>query len=337
MKYYDTVIIGAGLAGATLGNLLLREKRDVIIFEKRDLRRKDKLCGGIVTEKSYRLLLKIYGDRIKKINFRKFSEFRVRNDSVIKEINNQTIYTVNRKELDDFVVNEFIENGGVVVDNTCYERIDFKNKIIYVSGEGIKYNQIVGADGVFSRVRTSLINKQQKMNFAIESELMSEDNLLQIDFLDNFKGYAWTISNSKKTLIGLGDVSGGKDIKSTFLNHFNLEEDVKIRGAFLPTGSDIFLGKGDVFLIGDAAGLASSVIGEGIYYALSSAYNLSKTMNYSYSTLMLKDRYMIFSHRILKPVIYNTRIRKCCYKYYGRSRVITYLTNFLLKILLWFW
>ena len=48
------------------------------------------------------------------------------------------------------------------------------------------------------------------MNFAIESESFTKDKIIQIDFLNHFKGYAWTISNNKSNLIGLGDVSQKK-------------------------------------------------------------------------------------------------------------------------------
>lgn len=334
MEHFDTIIVGAGLAGCTLGNLLLKEKQSVIILENLDLKKKNKLCGGMVTSKAYRLLIKIYGDKIKKINFQKYDTFKVKNNEITKEIKNQSIYTIYRKDLDDFVANEFKQNGGKILDKTSYEKIDFKNKIIYISGKSFKYDNLVGADGVFSKVRSDLTGRKQKMNFAIESESFTKDKIIQIDFLNHFKGYAWTISNNKSNLIGLGDVSQKKDIKNIFLNYFHLENTDSMRGAFLPTGNNVVLKKGDTFFIGDAAGLASPVIGEGIYYALSSAYNLSKSMNYSYKIRMWKDRFIIFSHRISKQLIYNTYIRNFFYKFYGKSKIISFLIDLTLKTLL---
>lgn len=334
MEHYDTIIVGAGLAGCTLGNLLLNKNKKIIIIENQDLKRKSKLCGGIVTDKAYRLLFKIYGNKLEKIYFKKFDTFNVKNNGIIKEIKNQSIYTIYRKDLDDFVVNEFKQKGGKILDNTNYEKIDFKNKIIYISGKAFKYNNLVGADGIFSKVRNDLTGKMQKMNFAIESESFTKNEMIQIDFLNHFKGYAWTISNNKTNLIGLGDVSQNKDIKSTFLNYFHLKNDNSMKGGFLPTGNNIFLKKGNIFFIGDAAGLVSPVIGEGIYYAVSSAYNLSKSMNCLYKFRMLKDQFIIFNHRILKFLVYNTFIRNLFYIFYGKSKIITFLINLVLKILL---
>lgn len=334
MEHYDTIIVGAGLAGCTLGNLLLNKDQKVLILENQDIKKKDKLCGGIVTPKAYKLLCRIYGSKLEKIGFKKFDSFKVKNNGIIKEVKNQTIYTIYRKDLDDFVVTEFLKNGGKILDNTNYNKIDFKNKIIYISDESFKYNNLVGADGIFSKVRNDLTGKKQKMNFAIERKDYTKKEMIQIDFLDHFNGYAWSIPNNKNNLIGLGDVSKNKDIKNNFLNYFHLENDTSMRGAFLPTGDDIFLKKGNVFFIGDAAGLASPVIGEGIYYAVSSAYNLSKSINTFYKIRMLKDRFIIFSHRISKLLIYNTYIRNFFYKLYGRSKIISFLINLVLKTLL---
>ncbi len=334
MEHYDTIIVGAGLAGCTLGTLLLKQKQTIMIIENQDLKKKNKLCGGIVTSKAYKLLSKIYGNDIHKINFKKFATFKVKNNQITKEINNQIIYTINRKDLDDFVINKFMENGGKVLDNTNYDKIDFKNKIIYISGKSYKYSNLVGADGIFSKVRNDLTGKKQKMNFAIEKECSTKNEIIQIDFLDHFNGYAWYIPNNKTSLIGLGEVSKNRDIKSTFLNYFNLDNDTSLQGAFLPTGDNVFLKKEKNFFIGDAAGLASPAIGEGIYYAISSAYNLSKSMNSFYKVRMWKDRFIIFSHRISKLLIYNTFIRNCFFKFYGKSKVITFLVNLAMKTLL---
>lgn len=331
MEHYDTIIIGAGLAGCTLGNLLLRKNKKVIIIENKDLSKKDKLCGGIITTKAYKLLLRIYGKKIENLNFKKFDNFKVKNNGVTKEIKNQNIFTIYRKELDDFVVSEFLSNGGIILDNTNYDKIDFKRNIVYISNKVFKYNNLVGADGIFSKVRKGLTNKQQRMNFAVESKCEKSNNVLEIDFLDYFKGYAWIIPNNNYNIIGLGDVSKNIKITDKFAKYFNLDNNVNIRGAFLPTGDDILMKKSNTYLIGDAAGFASPVIGEGIYYALSSAYNLSTNMNIFYRISMIKDMFIIFTHRISKSLIYNTTIRNFFYKFYGKSKVITLLINLALK------
>ncbi len=75
MKKYDVIIIGAGIAGITLGYLLKKQGKKVVIVEKVDIAKKDKLCAGFLTEKSYNLLCDIFNiykqDKIKLLSFNK--------------------------------------------------------------------------------------------------------------------------------------------------------------------------------------------------------------------------------------------------------------------------
>lgn len=73
MKNYDTIIIGAGLSGCTLGNLLLRKNQKVLLIEQKDILKKEKLCGGLITKKAYKLLFEIYGTEMDGLNFKAFN------------------------------------------------------------------------------------------------------------------------------------------------------------------------------------------------------------------------------------------------------------------------
>lgn len=58
---YDAVIIGAGPAGSHLGFLLARAGVKVAIVDRAVFPR-DKLCGGLLTQKTLALLAKAYPD-----------------------------------------------------------------------------------------------------------------------------------------------------------------------------------------------------------------------------------------------------------------------------------
>ena len=55
---YDYIIVGGGLSGAMIGYLLKKEGYKVMIFEKQNIKTKTKLCGGIITPKTYSILVK---------------------------------------------------------------------------------------------------------------------------------------------------------------------------------------------------------------------------------------------------------------------------------------
>ena len=337
MEQYDTIIIGAGLAGCSLGKLLLDKKQKVLIIEKRDIKWKSKLCGGIVTTKSFALLKEIYGPTINYLPWTRFEKFEIQNNKTNLSFKDQSLYTISREDLDNYAIEQFSKNGGKIIDKTTYEKIDRKNHILYFNGQKYKYSNLVGADGVFSQVRFDLTNKEQKKNFALETFIEKGEKELEIDFLNDFKGYAWIIPNNKKTILGIGDLYGKTNINDILFKHFNLQENSNnLKGAFLPTGNDILLQKDNIFLVGDAAGLISPITGEGIYYALISAYKLSQCLvnNSSYKKSMKNEIKNIRLELLLKKFVYNTKLRNYLFKKYNKSKLITkFILKFANKIL----
>jgi len=59
MEKYDVVVVGGSCAGAAAGIILARAGRNTLIIDKAEFPRQ-KLCGGMITEKTVRLLQEIY-------------------------------------------------------------------------------------------------------------------------------------------------------------------------------------------------------------------------------------------------------------------------------------
>lgn len=336
MESYDTIIIGAGLSGCALGKLLLEKNQKVLIIEKNDIHNKSKLCGGLITTKAYKLLKLIYGEAINDLDKKEIKGFEIKNEGLLLRLNDSKFWTVFRENLDFFVLEEYSKKGGKIIDKTIYERIDFKNKILYVDGEKYKYKNLVGADGIFSQVRRDLTGKQQEKNFALEAYIPNKNQSLQINFLNHLKGYTWIIPNPQNTVLGIGDVSKNTNLKNDFMEYFHLNErETTIKGAFLPTGKDILLDKKGVYFLGDAAGLISPITGEGIYYALISAYHLSNTINsHLYRKLMKREVYSIQKHMYLKKFVYCSKLRNYLFSRYSKSKFITkHIDDFARRIL----
>lgn len=179
-----------------------------------------------------------------------------------------------------------------------------------------------------------MTNKRQRANFAVEINTSVREENIQIVFLNHFKGFAWQIPNNKNTFLGLGNVEQNKDIIDIFLNHFKLSKDSYIRGAYLPIGKNILLRKKKIFFVGDATGLASTVSGEGIYFALASAYELSKSLSGMYKVRMLKYKFLLASYQISKNLIFNTFLRNFFYNLYPKSKFIRFWVNLALMTIL---
>lgn len=315
---YEYVIIGGGLSGSMLGYLLKKQGHDVVIFEKQLLSKKNKLCGGIITPKTYSLLisefLKQDIDKIIKSKFKK-CDIVDTNKFILDDVD---IKIVDRKKLDDYILKQYLKLGGKVIEDSKVENIDFCNNTIMCNKEKYKFKYLIGADGTLSYVRNKLAGKMQNKNLALENfQTRNSDLNFTIEFVKKYKGYNWIIPINTEICYGTGNVSRKIKIEVVFnelANRYNLSKDKK--GAFLPTGDDIFLNKKNVYFIGDAAGLISPITGEGIYYALYSAKKLFESFqsNKSYNKLMKPTCKKIKKELFLLKVIYNEDIRKFVFK-----------------------
>lgn len=336
---YDYVIVGGGLAGAMLGYLLKKNGHEVIILEKLLLSKKAKLCGGIITPKTYSLLIAEFPkEDIDNIIKARFENCKVTDEEKI-QLDNIDIKIVDRKKLDDYILNQYINLDGQVIQDCKIENIDLNNNTIICNNNEYTFKYLIGADGTLSYVRKILTGKIQNKNFALESfQNTTNDVEFTIEFKGSYKGYNWLIPMKEEVCFGTGNIGKEVNIEGIFeelADRYNFERDKK--GAFLPTGDDILLNKGNVYLIGDAAGLISPITGEGIFYALYSAKLLFESFigNKDYTFLINSTCKKIKFELLLSKVIYNSKIRNFVFKKISKQNKISKLIkNYVKKILL---
>lgn len=336
---YEYVVVGGGLAGSMLGYLLKKNGYDVVILEKQSLNKKNKLCGGIITPKTYSLLTSEFSKKdINKLIKTKFYECTVIDTNKLI-LDNIDIKIVDRKRLDDYILNQYLKLGGKIIENVKIENIDFYNNIIICNKEKYKFKYLIGADGTLSYVRNKLTGKSQNKNLALENfQTCNNDLKFTIEFVNKYKGYNWIIPTQTDVCYGTGNIS--KEIKIDYMfedlaNRYNLQNYKK--GAFLPTGDDIFLNKKNIYFVGDASGLISPITGEGIYYALYSAQQLFECFqnNKNYTKLMKPTCKKIKKELFLIKIIYNEKIRKFVFSKMTKNRKLSkVIKNKVKKLLL---
>lgn len=64
MQTTDILVVGAGAAGASLGYLLQRAGKDVLLLEMLDARKKNKLCAGIVEHRGQQAFADVFGQTL---------------------------------------------------------------------------------------------------------------------------------------------------------------------------------------------------------------------------------------------------------------------------------
>ena len=329
---YDVIIIGAGIAGATCGYLLKKQNKKVLIIEKEKIKNKDKLCGGLLTKKSYDLFFEIFENK-KELNFQHQNNFIINNLDKKITIEND-FYSIYRKDLDDYVLNKYLNIGGEIIDGINSYTLKINSNTLILDNHTYKYKYLIGADGVFSNLRKLITGRIQNRNFAYEI-VSDKKSILEVYFFNKFKGYGWIIPNYKNSMIGVGDVSQSTKIDiylDNFLNVINVKKN-NLRGAFLPTGDDIYLNYKNIFFVGDSAGLISPIIGEGIYYALLSSKILSENIEKNYKLKCFKMIHQIRREKYIKKFIYNDLIRNYVFNHYNKKIVSNVVYWFINKYL----
>jgi geranylgeranyl reductase family protein len=283
---FDVIIVGAGPAGATLAHELARKNISVALLEKERLPRY-KCCAGGLSVRAARLLNYDIDDaienEIKGATFT-FAGSRTYHQDEIRPIG----YTVMRDKF-DYMLTKRAEKAGAVILQ------EHEVRKIYMDGGGVRVftdmadfraKYVVGADGSTSVVAKVLDFKRNVINIAgIETEVIVPELIRQkwssqitID-LGRVPGYAWVFPKSDHLSIGIAwhrsKAKGLNQHYEEFLNSLNLGPYNITRqcGAIIPMcKGKVSAVRGRALLLGDAAGLADPLTGEGIYHAILSAF-----------------------------------------------------------------
>ena len=278
-EIFDVIIIGAGPAGCTCAQYLRQSNLKVLLLDKNNFPR-HKPCAGGITMKTIRHLpidiKHLVQHTAKNMKF-SFSE----NQSV--ELHNDTgsCVMVIRDEFDNYFFTETLKTGVHFQKISKLEDIKYKNEqLIDVCFDGNKMSTryVVGADGANSKVRKLAYDKQHLHPVsAYEGKVTRQikDNAVT-EFVFNESGYAWIFPKSDHYNVGIGNLISKKHIRKRTkedLFHFVAERfkgrEIKDITAF-PIGTEgiDYTSKNNVLLVGDAAGLAETLLGEGIYNAV---------------------------------------------------------------------
>ncbi len=289
----EILIIGAGLAGATLGFLLRQAGEDVLMLELLDAREKDKLCGGLMTGWTALQFDEIFGQG----SFDTLSPMRM--DYILKRYDGYELQeefdlrTLPRKRMDDCALDRYLAPEGRLLDRIAVRRIDDETGLAACddmrSGEQvtIRFERLVGADGAASATRRLLTGRHQNVRGTLEGVVPLYGRDVILDFHKTGIGYSWYIPQGEAAVVGCGFELSEKEDKPAimraslhaFCQRMQIEAPQTLRGALLPTGDDVLLRTGRrTFFIGDAAGLIHGFLGAGIQYALYSARMLAQSL-----------------------------------------------------------
>lgn len=280
MEKYDVVIVGGGPAGLICAEHLTDSNLSVLLLEK-DKIFGDKICAGGITRKG--LSIFDFPDEIiqhRVLDTALHSAKRYSYASAPEPI----VVTVDRKAFGEWQRNRLNGTTIEVKNNSRVVEVR-KESVILDNNEEIGYKHLVGADGYNSIVRRFLGLPQEKVLIGIQYmvSIPGLEPKLEI-FLNNkyFNAwYGWKFPH--KDLLCVGSCCDPKMWSSKKLrdrlHEWLGKEGIDVSGARYESAPISYDYRGlkfeNIFLVGDAAGMASGLTGEGIYQSLISGIEVA--------------------------------------------------------------
>ncbi|MEM5814992.1 MAG: NAD(P)/FAD-dependent oxidoreductase [Candidatus Aenigmatarchaeota archaeon] len=271
--FYNVIIIGAGISGNRIADILSRKGLRVLVIEEHSKVGFPSKCTGLVSQRIKELLPflddKIFLNEIKigKFIFKKeFFELKPKSK----------IYVIDRIKLDESIYRRAIANGVEYKFGERFLSGELLNDRVVVKTSIGKYegDVLVGADGPFSAVAKNFkLYEETEFFIGLQSTIKGdfEKEKVEVWFGENIapEFFAWVVPlNSKIARIGLAT-------KKNTLAYFRRFLRRRVKKVVYPDTSGIIkIGlikktvSNRVLLVGDAAMQVKPFSGGGVIYSL---------------------------------------------------------------------
>ena len=290
-EMYDYIIVGGGIYGRLIAYKLNKEKYKIMLVDKKNLSKDNKLNYMVITNYSYDLLSEIIDTDI--------------DSFIVKKINNITInnndystnrYIVNIKKLNEYLFNNIKNNKNKILSKSVINKYDFKNNELVINNKKYKYKNLIGADGTLSEVRMNKTRKIQKFNVAASIKYKKNNDNTIINYNSSNKLYEEIISVRTNNIMRIVNSKYKNNIFKELNNikaNYNINS--KSIDTYLIPKGDVLLSIDNIYFIGDASGMINP------FNNLSMDYNLRIIRNFP--DINIKDVKLIKKDIKIKKVV----------------------------------
>ena len=287
-NHFDAIIVGAGPSGCTCAQYLIQSGKSVLLVDKM-LFPRHKPCAGGITKKTLKHLPIDISNLVKHTAREMLFSFNNKRSVKLNHDLGSCVMVI-RDEFDHYFFKETIKLGATFIQIDKIDKITSNNDTVSARFDGNDYTSdfLIGSDGANSTVR-KLATKFKFNNpvYAYEGQIKKEvENKEITEFIFNKSGYEWVFPKDDHLNIGIGNlidnVKSKKETKNDlyeFANKRYGKNRIEKVTAF-PIGTEGFEYRMSdrIMLVGDAAGLAEKLLGEGIFNAVISGKHAAKAI-----------------------------------------------------------
>jgi geranylgeranyl reductase family protein len=324
---HDVIVVGAGPAGSYAAYLLAKRGAAVAIADKATFPR-EKPCGGALSRKALDLVEHELAPVIQSRVRGAWLAFGER--AVYRDAGGTAAAMTVRAELDTFLLERAVAAGARFHPGAAFVDVDAGADPLRVDTTRgpLRGRYLFAADGVASAVRARVFGRRV-VDYAPAVEALvdappdalarfADRALLDVGGMPG--GYGWIFGKRDHLNAGVYSPFGAAGIRghlAAFLaRHPGLARASRVRylGHPIPVRNAArSFERGRVWLLGDAAGLAEAVLGEGIYFALKSAALAARTVLDAGGAARPREYTRRLQRTLLPELAAAERLARACY------------------------
>lgn len=283
-------VVGGGPGGALAALHLAQDGADVTLFDHSHPR--EKPCGGGLTAKALELLPAAPDDDPLPARWVAECTFESGEGEGVRVGLRRTVAVAARRDLDAWLLRRACAAGARHVAERAV-LVDAAGLVRSAAGNEQRFDVIVGADGASSLVRRTFLTPIPPERLVMAAGWFARGTApMLVRFTPGLPGYLWLFPRPDHVGVGICAPLRStptrdmlRRLEGEVARHFPalLDDEAGKYAHTIPSPSRdprsiLEIGGERFALVGDAAGLADPITGEGIYYALRSARELAATL-----------------------------------------------------------